>query len=406
MKNKVINAAVCDARGATEESFAGFENITINAAVLITGERSKELMNRYHVTLHVANVIEIPDGENVILKSVNGKCELGPDSDGEGVFLMVNGKLIVGSGSVEAVKKYYRIMVNGKAMLPESCRGKLRNITVNGSEEYYPDGAFIMDANTEIDDLFVSRAGHTLYYCPGSLFFLDASISTERIAEKGIRFAAQKIVIAESLLAKLLPAFDEEAEIVLVPDGARLIGGDLELKVKTIWKYGTKLCVSGDVSILDADALTELEYLYAGGTVGVDKTLEEAFDEKESVYKALRIVDSKVGLLSDRAAVKIGAATLKKYPNGVRIEDCAKVVISGDLSAEDIMDKLHISDCALVVCTEEQEEAVNMICEDVARVSIAGRDDRDEGGILGGILGGIFGGASDTQMINAAEFKM
>ena len=45
-KNKMINAATCDARAVTEESLAGYENITINAAILIVNERSKELLNK------------------------------------------------------------------------------------------------------------------------------------------------------------------------------------------------------------------------------------------------------------------------------------------------------------------------------------------------------------------------
>ena len=44
MKKKVINAATCDARSVTEESLAGFDKITINAAIMIVGERSKELL--------------------------------------------------------------------------------------------------------------------------------------------------------------------------------------------------------------------------------------------------------------------------------------------------------------------------------------------------------------------------
>ena len=55
-KNKVINVATCDARGVTEDSLAGYENITINAATLIIGERSKELLNRYPVTMNVRKV--------------------------------------------------------------------------------------------------------------------------------------------------------------------------------------------------------------------------------------------------------------------------------------------------------------------------------------------------------------
>lgn len=41
MKNKVINAATCDARGVTEDSLAGFDSITVNAAFLITDARAK-----------------------------------------------------------------------------------------------------------------------------------------------------------------------------------------------------------------------------------------------------------------------------------------------------------------------------------------------------------------------------
>ena len=60
------------------------------------------------------------------------------------------------------------------------------------------------------------------------------------------------------------------------------------------------------------------------------------------------------------------------------------------------MEKLHISDCALVICSKEQEEAVNMIAEDVAMVKVSGQGEEeteDEKGM-------------DTQLINAAEYKM
>ena len=70
-KNKMINAATCDARAITEESLAGYENITINAAILIVNERSKELLNKYPVTMNAATVLEIPDGENISIKSIN-----------------------------------------------------------------------------------------------------------------------------------------------------------------------------------------------------------------------------------------------------------------------------------------------------------------------------------------------
>lgn len=408
-KNKMINAVTCDARAVTEESLAGYENITINAEILIVNERSKELLNKYPVTMNAATVLEIPDGENVSVQSINGKGEIGPDADGTGVFLMVNGKLVITDGSQEAVKSYYRIMVNGKVLMPKSFEGRFSNIQVRGKTEYYPDGATILKADTEIDDLFIARAANTLYYCSGNLFFLDTGIDSEKLLSKGLKFTAKKVVIAESLIGRLVSLFDEEAEIVKVPDGTKLIDDDLELKPKTIKKYGTRLCVTGDVSIKDAEALSSLEYLFADGTVSVNKELEDAFDEIESVYDELKVIDPDLGLIVDRPMVKVGAAVLGKYPTGVRVEDCAKVTLSEDLSTEDIMDKLHIVDCAMVICTKEQEEAVNMIAEDVAMIQVSGQgsDDEDgEGGMVGGMLGSFLGKLKDTQIINATEYKM
>ncbi len=408
MKNKVINAATCDAREATEESFAGFDSVTINAATLITGARAKQLMNKYPVTLNVAAVVEVPEDQDITVKSINGKAEIGPDADGTGVFLMVNGKLTIANDSQEAVKSYFRIMVNGKILMPKSCKGQFANITANGKTEYYPDGSFLLDGDTEIDDLFIMRAANTIYYCPGDLFFLDTAINIDRLLEKGLKFAGRKIIVAESLLSKLVSQFDEETAIIRVPDGTKHIDNDLELKQKTIKRYGTKLFVSGDVSIQDAEALSALEYIYVDGDVSVDKSLEAAFEEIESVYDDLKIIDSEMGYISDRPMIKVWPAMLKKYPHGVRIDDCAKVKLSEELSPEDIMEKLHIYDCALVVCSKEQEEAVNMISEDVAMIKVTGQDqdDDEEAGTVHGIPGNFFGKSNDTQMINAAEYKM
>lgn len=403
MKNKVINAAICDTRYVTEESLAGFENITINAAVLIAGERSKELLNRYHVTMNVANMVNIQDEQDISVKSISGKCDIGPNANGTDVFLMVNGQLTIANDSLEAVKSYYGIMVNGQILMPKSYQGQLQNITGNGKTEYYPDGATILKADTKIDNLFISRALNPLYYCWGNLFFLDTEIDIEMLITKGIRFGAKRIIIAESLLAKIVSLLDEEAEIIRVPDGTRLIDDDLELKSRTIKKYGTKLCVCGDVSIQDAEALSFMEYLFTDGTVSVNKNLEEAFDEIESIYNNLEIVDPDAGYISERPAIKVGVSMLKKYPNGVRIEDCAKVTLSENLSQDDIMEKLHISNCALVICTKEQEEAVNMVAEDIAmiRVFVQNQDKDDDE-----MIGSIFGQMKDAQVINAAEYKM
>lgn len=406
-KNKIINAAICDAREVKEESLAGYENITVNAATLIVGERAKALLDKYPITMNVANVLEIPDDAAVSVQSINGKGEIGPEADGTGDFLIVNGKLHITEDSREAVKSYYRIMVNGKVLMPKSYEGQFSNIQVSGKTEYYPDGATILKPNTQIDDLFMLRAANSLYYSSGNLYFLDTNVDTEKMIANGTRFFAKKIVIAESLIGKLISQFDEDADIVKIPDGTRFIDKNLELEPKTIKKHGTKLCVNGDVTVIDAEALSTLEYLFTEGTVSVSKELEEAFDEVESVYGELKIVDPNLGVIAERPMVKVGTAVLKQYPKGVRITECAKVILSGELSAEDILEKFHIDECAIVVCSKEQEEAVHVVAEEVGMIQVSEKDSEDEeGGSIKGMLGSLFGKMNDTQMINAAEYKM
>lgn len=404
---KIINAAVCDARGVQEESLQGFEAIEINASELIADARAKALLEKYHVTVNAASILEVPEDEADRVKTVNGKETLGPDADGTGVILVVNGKVTLENGSLAAAQSYAKIQVNGTLLMPESFKGKLPNLSVNGCSIYYPDGATLLKSGQEIDSLFVLRANRPLYHCPGRLFLLDNSLDVTSLLEKGVRFSAKKLIITEHLLPLLVSQVTEETEILRVPDGTRRIAGDVELTARMIRKYGSKLCVSGDLTISDVDALAGLEYLYCAGTVRLDQRLAEAFDELEAVYGELQLVDPDACYLFDRASVRIDSALLRRNPGGVRVSDCANVKISDDVTPEEIVEKLQISDCAIVTCTKEQESAVGQITQDVAM--ICPKDDAANGGFPGGLMGGIFGKTGndpDTQVINVAEYHL
>lgn len=397
MKNKKIKAVSCDARNVSEDSLAGFDKVSINAATLILGEHAKELFNKYPVTLNTATTIEVPDDKDIVYKTVNGKHEIEPEADGTDVLLIVNGKLTISNDSKEAVKTFYKIIVNGKVLLPKSLKGSLSNMIVNGKADYYPDGAVILKNYTEIDDIFVLRASSTFYYCPGTLFFLDQTIDADKLISNGIRFSAKSVVIAESLLSKLVLLFDEETDIVRVPDGTNLIDDDLDLMPKTIKKYGTKLYVCGDISIEDAESLASLEYLFTEGNVTLRKDLEDSFDKINSVYDELVIIDPDIEYVIGHSKAYVGATMLNNKPKGVIVEDCAKVQLSEELTSEDILNKLKISDCALVACAKKQEEAVHMIATDVARIRAT---DGEGGNEKENEI------SSDTQIINTVDYIM
>ena len=404
MKKLMINTSVCDTREVAEETLSSYESVTINAGALITSDRSKDLLARYPVRINAGSTINLPEGEDIKVQTVNGRYEIGPGTDGNGAFLFVNGRLTIADGSLEAVKSFRKIFVNGRTVMPRSFKGAVTNIEQNGRTEFYPDGAFLMKGDTEVDDLFTARASAKLYYCPGTLFFLDTGLDTGRIEEKDLRFSAKKAVIAESLLDCLIARIDEETEIVRVPDGTALIDDDLELKPRTIRRYGKKLYVDGDVTIMDEEALSELEYLHADGDVKISKELEEAFEKIDSEYDELKVIDPDKGLVSDLPSVRIGTSMLRKYPDGVTVEDCAKVTIADELSPDDILEKITIKDCAVVYCSEEQEDAVNAVVSDVAYVKIR-KDGEDSGGIMGAI-GDALGELRDSNIINATEYKL
>ncbi|MBQ2202476.1 MAG: hypothetical protein II412_07860, partial [Clostridia bacterium] len=72
MKKMMVNCAVCDMRSVSEETLKSYEQITVNAATMIVTPEKKDLINRYNVTMNVADVIEVPAGENVRVISQNG----------------------------------------------------------------------------------------------------------------------------------------------------------------------------------------------------------------------------------------------------------------------------------------------------------------------------------------------
>ncbi len=405
MKKMVINVASCDTRNVTEETLAAYESVTINAALVVTGDRSKELLAKHNVEINAASIVYIPESIGVSLTKINGRHEIGAESFGEKVFLIVNGVLTFENGSLEAASSYYKILLNGKAIMPNSFKGKLPNLSVNGKTLYYPDGATLIKSNTEIDDLFIMRAGSKRYHAPGMMFFLDNTIDTDKLSEKNLTFSSGKIIMVESLLPKLIPHIDEETEIVKVPDGTVRVDNDLELNDYVIKEYGKKLFVSGDMSIEERSSLLALEYLNCTGRISLNGDLCDDFDKLGAIYGELKVRDTSVCYITDKPFTKIGKSMLKKHPGGICVEDCACVNLSEDLTAQEIEDMIKISDCALIRCSKEQEEAVNMIARDVAKIDVRGAGD-DDGEKNKGMLGEIFENIKDARIINAAEYSL
>ncbi len=409
MKKLIVNCATCDMCKVSEETLQAYEQVIVNAAMVLVSPKTKELLNRYDVALNVADVLEVPEGENVRVSTHNGAYELtgaGVPLPGECAFLMVNGSLTVEQDALEAAKAYHKIRVNGTATLPKSMTGQLNNLQVNGSVSTYPDGAILLKRNMVIERNFPLRAReNALYWAARRLVFTDTSLDAAKLTQKGVRFASREALIAESLAEEVTPLLDEDTDITVVPDGVVFVNDDARMNRRFLKRYGTKVYINGDLIVEEdaAEVLPKMEYLHVNGDVKLPQELADAFEEIDAHYKELRIIKVRGKIIQDQVRVKVDKTLLEKYPEGILITDCAMVKIAQDLTPELIMERLVIEDCAQVFCTEEQESAVSAIARDVAMIGA----DRDESlGSIGNMVMASLGMDPDVKVINAADYVM
>ena len=415
MENKkklMVNVASCDIRNITEETLQNYESICINAAIILSSQKAQELIGRYgNVEMNAASVYTTE--EDVKASIVNGSSEIGPENaPAEKTLLIVNGSLTVKPCDPAVLDNYVSAIINGKILCPKSLSGFLSRATVNGSTELYPDGAVLLKNNTAIDRVFALRAKDTLYWA-SRLLFLDPTVSADALRSKGARFDAKKVVIAESLVEKLIDLISEEADVKIVPDGTAFVNDDASLDENLILRCGTKLYINGDLEVKDGaeKALPKLEYVFVNGDVSIYKEFAEQFFAVKPEYDGVNVIDRESvrnydKVIEEKPSFKVDKALLERCPGGVLISECAVLKIAPDVPADLIIERLSVKECGAVKCSPEQESAVCLVTEDCGQILTDEKsDDEGEGG---GLLGSIFGGIkaiANTKMINAANYK-
>lgn len=407
-KKLMINCANCDARKVQEENYAHYEQITINCANVVTSPNGKAVMNKLPFFLNCANVMELE--EDVEFRSINGSSEInaGDKVSEKKFFLQINGSLTIGPNTQAQLAQCVGITVNGSLTCPESIYAALPSGHINGATICYPDDAIVLKRNAVIDKLFALRAKNALYWTPKRIIMVDPQLDPEVLKAKGATFSAKEVIIAESKVEALIDIIDEKTEIIIVPDGTAVVLDDVTLDEDALGRYGKQMYVIGDVTVPEcADCLNELTYLNIRGDAKVPR------DYKEKLVKAIteisgeiKIAKPKGAVLEDKPFVKVTKWMLEQQPLGIEVSDCAIVTIADDIPKELIVQRLHIEDCAMVRCSQELEDAVTMVCTDVAK--IGGAADEEEAGVgdvLKNVLGGIKG-ALETKVINAADYVL
>lgn len=392
----MINCATCDARNVSEETLAAYEQIQINCAAMAVTPEAKDLLNRYAVEVNCASVLEVE--KDAHFSTVNGQAQISPtDRVPEKTYLMVNGTLDIAAGTEKLLEQYVGIQVNGTVQCPRSMSAYLGRLRVNGSTTCYPDGAVVLKRNAVIDRTFALRAKDRLYWSDKRMVMVDPALDPEALKKRGATFSSKEMILAEGKVESLLDCIDEQAELIIVPDGTKVILDDVELNETAVKRYGSKLYIIGDVEISGdgGAALEKLEYLHIQGDVKVPEGLKDLLLEKAEIHGDIQIRrDDKRRTLEDRPFLKISKWMLER--EAIHVEDCGKVRLDEDISRELILERLTVSDCAKVICTPEQEDALNMVCEDVDSIGSEGEDGPD--------------GEKDRQdtkvVINAAEYVL
>lgn len=400
-KTMVINCALCDATQTREEVLQAYDQIVINAATVLVSEESTQLLHRYNVNLNAAAVYTVPAGCRPQVQ--NGRCTISGDRVPEQpTALMVNGALTIQPGSEKALQGYAAILVNGSVSCPESLSGQLPQLQVNGSTVIYPDNAILLKRTFVVDPVFVLRAKNADYFAQRRVVLVDDRLDMASLVAKGVKFLTRQAIVAQPLLEQAIALFDDETEIVVVPQGCAFVNDDLKLTDAAIRKHGTKLYINGNLILTtnSVRSLEQLEYLKVNGTVLLPASLLESFEALNAEYNDLKVV--KGTLVTDRPVIKVGLDALQQE-DGLELMDCAAVTLSPDLPPQLIREKLAISDCAVVNCTPEQRDAVEAVSQDVATIQDGTDGDADEGSPLG-FLKDIFSGK--RKMVNAANYQL
>ncbi len=421
-KKLLINCGSCDARFVKEESLAAYESIAINCGNVLVTPETKDLLNRYGVTMNCGEVMTLE--QDVKLKSVNGSAQiLGTDVMTDRVFLVVNGSLEIGPNTAQVLKQYVGIQVNGSVMYPESISSLLGILSINGSTVCYPDGAVLLKRTAVIDRLFALRARKNLYWSAKRMIMVDPQLDCAALAAKGATFAAPQVILAESKVESMIDLIDEKAEIIIVPDGAAVVTDDLELDEMTTKKYGNKLYVVGNLKVFENSGayLEQLEYLNIRGDAKVTEAL------KDRVMAAITEIKGKVEVvkppkgrvIEDKISLRISKWLLEKEPDGIHVCDCVNVTLDEDISNELILDKLSFTDCVEIKCSPEQEAAVAAVATDVTVIGGTGKlvttDDylvkeiREDPMGIGEMIKSAMGIGKDmlnTKVINAGDYVL
>lgn len=400
-KNLMINCDLCDARNVSEESLSHYEQITLNADILIVNEQSKNILHRLPVTYNVDETVEL-EGE-FHLVTINGKYEINSQTSiEENTFLSVNGLLEIKPGSQQALENIIKMSVNGQIKYPESLSSIAGKLSVNGSVVCIPDDCIELKSCYIMDKYFPLRARENgKYYAANKVIIFDETIDFQKLLNKHVQFKTKKLIIPETLVESVITMFDETVDIQILPPATAYVGDDCELTKNLIHKYGSRLYIDGDLYLTadSMDCLDHIESMTVVGEVSLKQEQVQAFKKVCTSYGSMVIV--KDIQLKNKINVTIDNALLSSAPNGISVVNCASVRFDDDVDSKSILEKVELINCAKITCTPKQRSAIEVIGQNIALIADGSADTDSDSESLNTLKK-----LPDTKVINADRYVL
>ena len=156
--------------------------------------------------------------------------------------MCIRDRLSISPDAASSLSSYLKIVVNGTIYCPESLSSSLGNVEINGKLIAYPDKA-ILTKSVFLPNRYFHRTAKegSLYYTPKLLVLLDSQLDLPALAEKQVRFSAQKVVLHDKDLETVLELLEnpDTADLAILPDnGTYIMEDDAVLNDAFLQKYG------------------------------------------------------------------------------------------------------------------------------------------------------------------------
>lgn len=401
-KKLVVNCDLCDTRSANEESLSGYEQIIINADIILINERSNAMLQRLPLICNADVTVDAGE-QRVEIMTQNGSYELKAGIVPEGkAILIVNGSLRIYPGTEELLSRYLKIVVNGTVYAPESIQSCLGNLTVNGGSCCYPDDCVMLEDSFTVDQYFPLRAKEkTGYFAAERVFITDTTVNVKMLAEKGNFFVTKELVVSQELLEDALGLVAENVKLRVVPAAHAFVNADTLLDEALLRKFGKKLYIYGSLSLNEQsiELAEHIESLKVAGEVRLLRHQMESLEKLHAEYDRCVIVKEKT--VVNKAFITVNNNLLNQSQEGVSITNCGTVTILPEVEAERISSLLELINVGTVKCTPSQRSAVELVSCNVGVIQDGIGEDGES------VFGNIKEIAKDllqSKIVNADEY--